>query len=293
MLSDSVSETTFSALTRRMLFFACLVGVATCSLTTCSLTTAQQPVVEDEEDEVVPMQQFGFVMPEENFEQWIFQRHGNAAQARVALKSTLQMQIDAVDRDCQLTDAQKQRLLLAGKGDMSRFFDRVEQVRKKFRAVKNDQQKFNEIWQHIQPLQMEIQSGLFGVDSLFHRSIRPCLDTEQAEKFTKVDGERRTFRHRAKIELAVAMIEKGVPLRNEQREQLTKILVDETQPPRRSGQYDYYYVLLQASRLAEDKLKPIFDNGQWKRMQQYLAQGRGLEQFLKQNGVLAQDGDDE
>ena len=37
------------------------------------------------------------------------------------------------------------------------------------------------------------------------------------------------------------------------------LLVNDARPPRKSGQRDYWYLMLQAARLPEAKLKPIFD----------------------------------
>jgi hypothetical protein len=43
-------------------------------------------------------------------------------------------------------------------------------------------------------------------------------------------------------------------------------------------------VLVQASRLPEEKLKPLFDESQWKVLKKHLDQARGIEPFLKANG---------
>ncbi|HLQ43829.1 MAG TPA: hypothetical protein VK137_03800, partial [Planctomycetaceae bacterium] len=206
-------------------------------------------------------------------------------------ETQLKLQAEEVDRACGLTEAQKKKLQLAGRGDIKRFFERVEELRKKFLLVRRDQQKFNEIWQDIQPLQMTLNSGLFDDQSFFHKTVRRTLTAEQAGHYEQVERERRQFRYRAKVELVVATLENGLPMRDEQRQKLIRLVLDETQPPRKFGQYDYYVVMLQVSKLPENKLKPLFDNAQWKIMRQQFDQVKGMEQFLKQNGGLATDGD--
>ena len=62
--------------------------------------------------------------------------------------------------------------LVAARGDVVQFFEKVEVVRKKFLLVRKDQQKFNEIWQDISPLQMQFQAGLFGEDSFYNKTLR-------------------------------------------------------------------------------------------------------------------------
>ena len=44
--------------------------------------------------------------------------------------------------------------------------------------------------------------------------------------------------------------------------------------------------LYQAGTLEEEKLKPIFDNAQWRAIKQLLAQGKAMEAHLKSNGFV-------
>jgi hypothetical protein len=51
--------------------------------------------------------------------------------ARCLLNVALERRIHSVDHVCRLTDQQQRKLLLAGRGDIKRFFDRVEGLRPK------------------------------------------------------------------------------------------------------------------------------------------------------------------
>jgi hypothetical protein len=205
----------------------------------------------------------------------------------------LTLKIDDVDRACQLSEVQKKKLQLAARGDIVQFFEKVEVVRKKFLLVRKDQQKFNEIWQDISPLQVQFQAGLFGDDSFYHKTLRNMLKGEQLSRFSQVDGERRQFQYRAKVELVVAMLENALPLRDEQRQKFITLIVKETKPPRSFGQQDYYIVMWNISKIPEKTLKPMFNDAEWKILNQQFAQVRGLEQWLKQSGALAKDEADE
>src|SRR5207245_8056724 len=127
--------------------------------------------------------------------------------------SLLALQVKDIDRACKLTDAQKKKLQLTGRGDIKRFFDRYEKVKQKFQLVKHDEQKMQEIWQDISPLQMTLQAGLFHDDSLLHKSLHNTLSSEQFARYDAIAGERRAFRHHANIELAVTTLEQSMPLR--------------------------------------------------------------------------------
>lgn len=249
---------------------------------------------EDDEPAAVPQAQIAnFEIQENQFDSWIFQNLQTVAQARKRLEQMLTLQMDDVDRACQLTEAQKKKLQLAGRGDMLQFFEKVEVVRKKFLLVRKDQQKFNQIWQDISPLQVQFQAGLFGDDSFYHKTLRNMLKGEQLSKFTQIDGERRKFQYRAKVELVVAMLENALPLRDEQRQKLITLIVEETKPPRRFGQQDYYLVMWNISKIPEKALKPLFTDQEWKILNQQFQQVRGLEQWLKQSGMLPKEGEEE
>src|SRR5262249_5899162 len=70
------------------------------------------------------------------FDQFVFQQHRTAAGARTRFNSELSKRLEEIDRDYQLTEAQKKKLQLAGRGDIQRFFDRYELGKEKFRLAK-------------------------------------------------------------------------------------------------------------------------------------------------------------
>ncbi len=186
-------------------------------------STLAQDVAEEEEEELLDVAVAAVQQPQwtdAQFDQWVFQHHRTASAARKNMLTQLSLHAQDVDRVCSLTDAQKKKLQLAGRGDIKRFFDRYEKVKRKFQLIKNDQQKFNQIWQDITPLQATMQTGLFHDDSFLHKSLRNTLIGEQVTKYDTVAQLRRAFRHRAKIELAVTLIEQGMPLTDAQRQEL-------------------------------------------------------------------------
>jgi hypothetical protein len=237
------------------------------------------------------------VVPDEQFEQWVFQQgrnpqDRNASGARKRLDSVLALQVEAIDRACKLTDAQKKKMQLAGRGDIKRFFDRYEKVKQKFLLIRHDEQKMQEIWQDISPLQMTLQASFFHEDSLLFKSLNNTLTGEQFARYDAIARERRAFGHRANIELAVTMIEQGMPLRDAQRREFITLLTNETKPPRKPGQYDYHFIMYQLGRLPEAKLKPLFDEAQWKVVNRQVAQFKGLEPLLRQAGLWPVEDDE-
>lgn len=227
-----------------------------------------------------------FMVEEANFDQWVFQGSNNAEAGRARIKSQLKMRIDELVRICGLDESQQRKLTLAGQGDIKRFNDQVEVVRKKFLLVKNDQNKFNQIWQEINPLQQKQAAGLFGESSMFAKILKKTLTEEQQSKHRTVENERRRYRYRAAIEVALINQEGTLALRGDQHDALVKLLLEETQPPLVFGQQDGYYINYAMSKLPQAKLKPLFDKRQWAQVQQQMNQGRSLEAHLAQNGVI-------
>jgi hypothetical protein len=250
-------------------------------------------------DDIVPAKQEVavedqmFQMDEANFDANVFQPSGNADQARIQMETKLKLQLNELNRVCELSDAQSHKLKLAATVDIKRFFGAVAVIRKKVKAGKINQQEWQEIWQEIQPLRTRQQAGLFGDSSFFAKSIRKTLNPEQLVKYEVLVNERRRFRYRASISVAIVNLQNTVPMRRAQQQAIIKMLLEETQPPPVFGQYDQYLVMYQMARLPEEKFKPLFDEEQWKQLQVQFNQYRGMDQFLIQNGLIPKENGDD
>ncbi len=92
------------------------------------------------------------------------------------LENSLERRIAAVDLSCILTDAQKRKLRIAGRGDIRRFFDRVEAVRpklgKKLERMELCGNADRSWWEPIRPAR---SLSLFEQDSLFSRTLKTTL----------------------------------------------------------------------------------------------------------------------
>ncbi len=266
----------------------CLAGLAVaCSTRPCS----GQVVTEEEEEPVqevmLPGQQV-LVVSDDQFDQWIFGSSRTARAGRSRLESLLVLQVEDVATMCALSPSQKQKLLLAGRGDIKRFLDQVEEKRKLLVHIKNDQNKFNESYQQILPLQAALRSGLFNEGSLYWKTVHRVLPETELARCKQVLCERNRFRYKAKVELVVAQLDQSVGLRDDQRRRLVELILNETETPTRFGQYDYYLVMYMAGQVSPARLQPLFDERQWLLLKRQLDQARGMERFLQNQGLLPQ-----
>jgi hypothetical protein len=251
---------------------------------------------DDEEEIEAPVegvvQQPVWVMSDPQFDQWVFGAGGgNAAAAHSRLESLLRLQVEDLARACKLSDDQKSKLRLAGRGDIKRYFDQVEQARRKYRNKQYNQNEIGQVFQEIQPLQAPLRTGVFGDDSIYRKVVRKVMTPEQVADYENSQRELRAFRYRARIELVVATLGRSVGMSAEQRRRFAKVLNDETRAPREFGQNDYQVALLQAAKVSEEKLKPIFDEAQWRVLGKHFEQVRALEPVIRQNGYVP-DGDE-
>ena len=87
----------------------------------------------------------------------------------------------------------------------------------------------------------------------------------------------------------VVQIDKALGLSADKRGRLIDLLSSDVPPPKKFGQADYWYLMYQMTRLPEDRMKAILDEPQWRMLSRQFMQARGMEPWLKGNGILAAD----
>ncbi|SIO58134.1 hypothetical protein SAMN05444166_5573 [Singulisphaera sp. GP187] len=243
-------------------------------------------VGEESDGQVLEVRQ-RFAVAESNFDQVVFGNVRTPAAALARLETLVKLKIDEVDRIARLTDAQKRKLELASRGDIKRYFDQVAEKRKAFQLVRNDQQQFAAFYQQLLPLRTALTQGqFFGAASIFAKTLRKTLDERQVLAYDNLDRQRRLLGQQARIGRILAILDNSVGLQASQRQQLLKLIVEETHPSKVSGTYDLYLVLFQLSRLPQDRIKPIFRDAQWQLVKTQLENAGRYESMLTKQGVL-------
>lgn len=236
-------------------------------------------------------------IPAEAFDHWLYGTGGTTVAATATehsrLDVLLQIRIDDVERSCGTTAAQRDKLMLAGRGDIRRFFERVETVREKFEAIRHDIHRVNEVLRALRPLQAERSKGLFGVDSLYAKTLKKTLTAEQVERYVSARRERRQFALQAQIEMTTAALGNALGLRAGQREKLADLLREEVRFVVRPGAAQTQLILYQIVLVPEERLKPLFDPGQWRILNSRLNQVRQLEHVYRQSLPTLQSDADE
>ena len=222
-------------------------------------------------------------MAAQNIDGWIFNQHGDAKTAKRYMENQLKAKLASLSSEFELNDNQTQKLLLAGTGDIKDFFAAVEVIRDEFKD-EQDQNKINEVYQRVQPLQMKLQRGIFSGSSILAKVSIRTLDEEQRAKYEENEKKRFAAAYRSAIKMTISELEKSMPFTAVQRKEIVAILED-TPPPRNFGQYVPYYVLFQLSK-EQKQVEEILGPGQAKAMKQAFQQGQQMAQFLRQNGFI-------
>lgn len=245
------------------------------------------PAQDDEGDEVEEAPQNGVRLEQEIgpevIDQWLFPQ-GNEKSARDFLESQLALRTEELQRLCQLSEAQVRKLQLAGRTEIKRLFDRIQEFRRKFEEQRMKRRDLGQVWQEVQPLRALIMSGQFGERSLFAKVAQRTLTAEQAPAYRRQAEQRRAFRRRAQSELFLMLLDKQTPLREEQRERLRELLKDV--PPVRGGQYEAYALMATAAKVPAKKYRDALDEPQWKALSRLFDHTKNMEQWLRQSGAL-------
>jgi len=217
----------------------------------------------------------------------VFQSHSSKEKAREYCEQILAARIRGIAQACSLTEEQRAQLALAGKGDISRFFNRFNAMLRTCKMGKISQQEWQENWQAIQPYRTEFTQGLHNRGSLFAKSLAYTLG-DQIDEWEKASAEQQRRAFRADIKIVLAQLDCGLPLTEQQRSQLTTLLMSQeiSRGYTINAQYRAYLVLYRMSQIPEEELRPIFWENEWKVLQAIQNQMKGLEPFLRQQGVI-------
>jgi hypothetical protein len=243
------------------------------------------------EIQIIQMQQVRApAIPADQFDLMIFQPDQTPDAARQRLETSLSSEVAEIDRTCTLSPAQKHKLLLMGRGDIKRFFDRCETLKEKFLA---NGQIDGEINEDLGSLQISLRSGLFQRDSLLHKSLPKALTGEQFALYDALIRDRLQSRHSAAINQLINLLAQGSPFSEEARQKLIALLKKETRPSRITSPYDFYYIVTQLGRLPGEQVKPLLNDAQWFRLNQYRDAFQRIEPRLRKAGYFRSEDDED
>jgi hypothetical protein len=122
------------------------------------------------------------VPAEDSFDDWAFGGEEGEKRFRHQLDRLLQRKIREVEQIFQLTDAQRQKLRLAGRGDIKRLLEMVEDARSEFRQARSDLNRLTELRNDLRLVELRVTEGPFEMGSLFAKTIRKMMEEKQLQR---------------------------------------------------------------------------------------------------------------
>lgn len=111
----------------------------------------------------------------ENFDLHVFGDEASEEARRGRLDAMLAEKIERAARTHRLTPAQREKLRLAGRGDVKRLFDRIEESRREFDRVRSDLRAGVAFLRGLAPERLAYVAGPFGSDSIYRKSLTRIL----------------------------------------------------------------------------------------------------------------------
>jgi hypothetical protein len=117
-------------------------------------------------------------LPVGTLDDWAFGGKQGFQRFRGQLDVMLTTKIHEVERTLRLTPRQRQKLRLAGHGDIARLLDLVNDARKEFELAKSDIDRLAEVQRYLRSVDLRIVSGPFESSSLFAKTLRKMAHEE-------------------------------------------------------------------------------------------------------------------
>jgi hypothetical protein len=118
----------------------------------------------------------------EDFDRAVLGGINGEQERRDNLNAWLARSVDQAARDHGLSARERERLRLAGRGDIKRFFDAVDERRRQFEAVRTDVKAAIASLRGLRPLASAFRTGPFGGGSLFEKTLTKILQDRQARR---------------------------------------------------------------------------------------------------------------
>ena len=119
---------------------------------------------------------------EDSFDDWAFGGKEGEKRFRNQLDTLLQTKgPKEVEQIFRLTEPQRRKLKLAGRGDIQRLLEMVDDARKEFQLARLNIRRLTELQKDLRLVELRVSDGLFEMGSLFAKTLRKMIDEKQLD----------------------------------------------------------------------------------------------------------------
>jgi hypothetical protein len=203
------------------------------------------------------------------------------------LEMALADRLDELQVMYELSEAQRKKLELAGRGEVKSFTDQFDSALRKL-ADAGSADATQELVVELNELRQS-QKRLFADGSRFSKVLARTLSQEQVTRNERLVRNPGFLRYRKAVTVAVRTLAGLVNMGRTERLELSRLILTETTPPHKFGRSDYAFVMFQISRLPETRLKEIIPETHWSTFKWQITPWAGSEAFLKNDGFVFDD----
>jgi hypothetical protein len=121
----------------------------------------------------------GATPEDDSFDDWAFGSAEGEKQFRDQLEFLLQKKLRELDLMFQLSDSQRRKLKLAGRGDIKRLLDLVEDSRVEFERASVDLSRLPELQRLLRVVDVRVSTGAFEKGSILAKALQKMFDQEE------------------------------------------------------------------------------------------------------------------
>ena len=226
-----------------------------------------------------------------------FQGTGNAKLARQKFLDRLLLEVSVVDAFCDLTDQQRLKCETAARLDVARAMDDVDEVWRRYagRTIDLHSPAGQAEWQRFHQDALAVQAKLTsagGGESLLERVIAGVLDDTQRSVWQRESESRLQYQWQSVVDAGMTQLDLALGLTEEQHDAIRGLLLE--QPLRINGgkvwgqgsHFAPFICKYGLSRLDRKRLDALVSERQRKLLGQFIDQGRGMAEHLKQQRMI-------
>jgi hypothetical protein len=231
--------------------------------------TGVASAAEEEDGEAPAAEQELQQIDVETIDAWTF---GGGSMARLAAMNhadrALETRLRLLNQSVALSTGQREKLALAGRGDIVGFFGEVDAVRRACPRHQIAQDEVMAYFEHCRGLQARWAEGLHGKSSLFLKTVRTALSAEQTARLDAARKEARERQHEYRIEELLQFLELRISLSEQQQSQVEELLAARTRVDLVEGSFkaDAASFARSLGEIPEEAWKPIFPGENWARV---------------------------
>ncbi len=116
---------------------------------------------------------------EDSFDDWAFGGEQGEKRFRDQLDDLLHSKLQAVDRLFQLTEPQRRKVKLAGRGDIKHLLEMVNDSRREFERACLDIRRLPELQKQLRLVDLRVSIGPFEAGSILAKTLRKMFDEKE------------------------------------------------------------------------------------------------------------------